>query len=163
MAGSSKPVQKYYRKVDEANAALALRWRAITNHMRLGLSAPIATSAMLLRTYEPPKDYVGEDGKKHRKPIRALYGFGDSARERFESDAAQYERFGIPSSRWDRHRERVSGSLGWPNSGRRRSCSSLVLPDRPAVDLPTTARGRRVLGQWILGGGAAPGCRAIRA
>lgn len=95
MAGSSKPLRKFYRKVDEANAALALRWRAITNHLRLGLSAPIATSEMLLRTYQPPKDYVGDDGKKHRKPSRALYGFGDSARERFETDAAQYERFSI--------------------------------------------------------------------
>jgi restriction system protein len=93
MAGTSKSLHKYFRNVDDANAALAERWRAITNHLRLGLGTPIPTSALLLRTYEPPRDYAGEDGKKHRKPMRALYGFGEAARERFESDAAQYERF----------------------------------------------------------------------
>src|SRR5260370_25101774 len=93
MAGASKALHKYLKTVDEANAALTQRWRTVTHHLRAGLSAPVVTSAILLGTYEAPKDYIGDDAKKHRKPIRALYGFGDQARERFQRDSALYERY----------------------------------------------------------------------
>jgi hypothetical protein len=68
MAGTSRSLQKYFRSVDEANATLTRRWRAITHHLKLGLGTPIPGAAILLRTYEAPKDYAGDDGKKHRNP-----------------------------------------------------------------------------------------------
>src|SRR2546427_3070628 len=91
MAGTSKSIQKYFRTVDQANAALAQRWRGITHQLRLGLAMPIPTSAILLRTFEPTKDYVGASGKRHRMPVRALYGFGDAARQRFADDSTRYQ------------------------------------------------------------------------
>jgi restriction system protein len=90
MAGS---LQKYLSSVDHANSALSQRWAAISNHLRYGLTLPVPTSAILLKTYDPPNEFVGEDGKKHRKPIRALYGFGQAARERFDHDVAVFERY----------------------------------------------------------------------
>ncbi len=93
MANASKSVRKYVRNVGEANLELHQRWTAITNHLRYGLAQPVASSAALLKDYSPPNDFVGADGKKHRKPVRALYGFGQSARERFDHDWAAFERY----------------------------------------------------------------------
>lgn len=91
MAGNSRALQKYFRTVDEANAALAQRWQAITKHLPLGLAMPVPTASILLRAFEAPKDYVGADGRRHRKPVRALYGLGDSAKQRFEDDSMLYQ------------------------------------------------------------------------
>ena len=76
MAGASKSVQKYLRSVNQANAALSHRWSAISNHLSFGLAQPVGTSAFLFKAYAPPNEFIGQDGKKHRKPVRALYGFG---------------------------------------------------------------------------------------
>lgn len=54
---------------------------------------PYPHSSMLKKPFEVPDDYVGTDGQRHRKPVRALYGFGQSARKRFEGDVATYERY----------------------------------------------------------------------
>ena len=90
MAGTSASIEKYVRAAHKENAALTPRWSKVTGHLRYGLAAPIATSAVLHKPFEPPSHYVDDQGKTHRKPIRAFYGLGDGARDRFQRDEASY-------------------------------------------------------------------------
>src|SRR5690348_9686198 len=80
-------------QVNQANAELAGRWRAVGNHLRTGVLLPGPHSSILKKQFHVPDDYLGTDGRWRRKPLRALYGFGQSARERFEADVATYERY----------------------------------------------------------------------
>jgi restriction system protein len=90
MANGSKSLQKYYGLVAQANLDLSRRWGQITGHLRYGVALPVVTSAILYKSFQPPTHYMGSDGKMHRKPLRALYGFGHSAKEHFDSDTAAY-------------------------------------------------------------------------
>lgn len=48
MATTSKSLQKYFRTVNEANAALAQRWQAITHHLSLGLGVALPTAVAVV-------------------------------------------------------------------------------------------------------------------
>jgi restriction system protein len=93
MATASKSLQKYLKSVEQANAGLRQRWAYISNHLSQTLPMPLVDSSILLKTYESPSYFVGADGRNHRKPIRALYGLGQSARDAFKRDLASYERY----------------------------------------------------------------------
>jgi restriction system protein len=93
MAGSQKSLQKFVRRINEANAALGQRWTAVSNHLRLGLAQPVATSAILRKVYKAPSDFPRADGKMHHKPMRALYGLGADAKAHFDYDLALYGRY----------------------------------------------------------------------
>jgi restriction system protein len=66
---------------------------SVTNHLRYGLQFGLRTSSQLLKVYEPPKSYLDDQGRKHRKPVGWLYGPGESAKDRYRRDLDQYERY----------------------------------------------------------------------
>src|SRR5438309_7914634 len=87
-------LERFERQVDRANKALSAQWQNVSNHLGDGLRLPVRTSAVLRKAFSPPDHYPGPDGRQHRKPVRALYGFGDSARQRFDGDVAFFEQYG---------------------------------------------------------------------
>jgi hypothetical protein len=89
----ARAVQSVYWQVEQANRALSAQWGAVTDLLRSGLVQAIPTSEALRKKFILPTEYPKSDGGMHRKPVRALYGLGHSAQQRYEADLGLFDQY----------------------------------------------------------------------